>query len=111
MAWLNCYDNPDQVYAGPCVYRGHMTVSIRIRFFTYDRVATKVPIAVAWDGSEEGLGEQLWKCVEQYCDEHGLVSTAKTRGGDGEYYATITLDHVEEGPREPIHNVFLQAFE
>lgn len=111
MAWLNCYDNPDEEYAGPCIYHGYMWISKRIRFFTYDRYAAKVPITVAWDGTEEDLGEQLWKCVERYCEEHGLVSTATTRGGDGDYYATITLDHVEEKQREPIPDVFLKAFQ
>ena len=111
MPHLNCMDNPPQdSYSSPCIYHGWMNVSKRITFFTYKSVEKHIPIAVAWDGTRDDLDEQLQTYFEVYCQQKGLQATCTYRGGDGDYYATIVLDRVEE-VRTPIPPTFLKAFE
>ena len=97
MAWVNCMDNPPlDVYPSPCVYHGWMHVAKRVSFFTYEPVEKHVPIAVPWNGTRDDLDEQIWTHFEEYCKQKGLQATCTSPGGDGDYYATVVLDRVEE---------------
>jgi len=111
MPHLNCYDNPPQdSYPSPCIYHGWMSVSRRVSFFTYEPVEKRVPLAVSWNGTRDDLGEQLATFFETFCQHKGLQPTCTHPGGDGDYYATIVLDRVEE-VRTAIPPAFLKAFE
>ena len=110
MPHVNSYTNPlKEYYSCACIYHGYMYVSLRLSFFTYETIAKRVPIVVSWNGTKDDLDEKLDQYFDSYCEQYNLHSTATHQGGDGDFYAEITLAYVEKC-RTPIPQYIRNAF-